>query len=160
VGFFVDAVNAQVTPMVGLLPTVPSGSLPVRRGCKVTFATTMISAGGGKSSELDGVRGVSARCLSSASPWDARTMRQRGPLSLPTPPRPTPITTTAPTFGVWVDAELADLLLEEVGVTCLAGTALSRQGEGHLRLSYANSRENIGVAAIERRGKILSRVVR
>src|SRR5215210_6826464 len=45
VGFFVDAVNAQVTPMVGLRPTVPSGSPPVRRGQKETFATTMISAG-------------------------------------------------------------------------------------------------------------------
>jgi hypothetical protein len=45
VGFFVDAVNAQVTPMVGLWPTVPSGSLPVRRDWKGTFATTMINAG-------------------------------------------------------------------------------------------------------------------
>src|SRR5829696_6541320 len=46
VGFFVDAVNAQVAPKVGSRPTVPSGPLPVRRGCKETFATTMISAGG------------------------------------------------------------------------------------------------------------------
>jgi hypothetical protein len=46
-GFFVDAVNAQVTPMVGLWPTVPSGP-PVRRDQKETFATTMISAGGVK----------------------------------------------------------------------------------------------------------------
>jgi hypothetical protein len=45
VGFFVDAVNAQVTPIVGLRPTVPSGPLSVRRGRKETFATTMISAG-------------------------------------------------------------------------------------------------------------------
>src|SRR5215208_380984 len=44
VGFFVDAVNAQVTPKFGLWPTVPSGS-PVRRGQKETFATTMVSAG-------------------------------------------------------------------------------------------------------------------
>src|SRR4051794_20426084 len=46
VGFFVDTVNAQVTPMVGLRPTVPPGSPPVRRGRKGTFTTTMISAGG------------------------------------------------------------------------------------------------------------------
>ena len=46
VGFFVDAVNAQGTPLVGLRPTVPSGSPPVRRKRKETFATTMISAGG------------------------------------------------------------------------------------------------------------------
>src|SRR5215203_6235428 len=32
VGFSVDAVNAQVTPLVGLWPTVPSRPRPVRRG--------------------------------------------------------------------------------------------------------------------------------
>jgi hypothetical protein len=47
-GFFVDAVNAQVTPLVGLRPTVPSRSRPVGRGQKGTFATTMIIAGGVK----------------------------------------------------------------------------------------------------------------
>jgi aspartate aminotransferase len=52
---------------------------------------------------------------------------------------------------------LADLLLEEAGVACLAGTAFGRYGEGHLRFSYANSRENIA-RAIERMGEILSRV--
>src|ERR687893_3068438 len=40
VGFFVDAVNAQVTPMVGLRPIVPSAPPPVRRGWKEKFATT------------------------------------------------------------------------------------------------------------------------
>jgi hypothetical protein len=45
VGFFVDAVNAQVTPMVGLWPTVPSESPPVRQRQKETFATTMVIAG-------------------------------------------------------------------------------------------------------------------
>jgi hypothetical protein len=44
-GFLVDAVNAQATPVVGLWPTVPSGPLPVRRDRKETFATTMINAG-------------------------------------------------------------------------------------------------------------------
>src|ERR671921_1998691 len=48
VGFFVDAVNAQVAPMVGLRPTVPSWSRPVRRGQKETSATTMVIAGGVK----------------------------------------------------------------------------------------------------------------
>src|SRR5829696_1274513 len=48
VGFFVDAVNAQVTPMVGLRPTVPSEPRLVRRDRKETFATTMITAGGVK----------------------------------------------------------------------------------------------------------------
>ena len=55
--------------------------------------------------------------------------------------------------------ELADLLLEEAGVACLSGTAFGRYGEGHLRLSYANSRENIDLA-LERMGKVLSRAVR
>ncbi len=34
-------------------------------------------------------------------------------------------------------------LLEEAGVACLAGTAFGSYGEGYLRLSYANSVENI-----------------
>ena len=54
--------------------------------------------------------------------------------------------------------ELADLLLDEAGVACLSGTAFGRHGEGHLRLSYANSRENIALA-LERMGEILSRAV-
>jgi aspartate/methionine/tyrosine aminotransferase len=51
---------------------------------------------------------------------------------------------------------LADLLLEEAGVACLAGTAFGRYGEGHLRLSYANSRGNIS-RALERMNELLSR---
>ena len=39
--------------------------------------------------------------------------------------------------------ELADALLEEAGVALLAGTSFGRQGDGFLRLSYANSQENI-----------------
>jgi aspartate/methionine/tyrosine aminotransferase len=39
--------------------------------------------------------------------------------------------------------QFADLLLNEFGVACLAGTAFGRFGEGHLRLSYATSMENI-----------------
>jgi aspartate/methionine/tyrosine aminotransferase len=41
---------------------------------------------------------------------------------------------------------LADRLLEEAGVACLAGTAFGEFGEGHLRFSYANSLENIAEA--------------
>jgi aspartate/methionine/tyrosine aminotransferase len=40
-------------------------------------------------------------------------------------------------------SDLADYLLEEVGVAVLPGTAFGRNGEGYLRLSYANSLENI-----------------
>ena len=38
---------------------------------------------------------------------------------------------------------LADRMLDEAGVACLAGTAFGAQGEGYLRFSYANSMENI-----------------
>jgi aspartate aminotransferase len=53
--------------------------------------------------------------------------------------------------------KLADMLLDEAGVACLSGTAFGRYGEGHLRLSYANSRENIG-RALDRMNELLSRV--
>ena len=52
--------------------------------------------------------------------------------------------------------DLADLLLNEAGVACLSGTAFGQHGEGHLRFSYANSRENI-TRAIERMGEVLTK---
>ena len=39
--------------------------------------------------------------------------------------------------------ELADYLMNEVGVALLPGTAFGKFGDGYLRLSYANSLENI-----------------
>jgi len=39
--------------------------------------------------------------------------------------------------------QLADRLLNEAGVAVLSGTAFGKYGEGYLRLSYANSIENI-----------------
>jgi aspartate/methionine/tyrosine aminotransferase len=39
--------------------------------------------------------------------------------------------------------QLADALLEEAGVACLAGTAFGKYGDGYLRFSIANSIENI-----------------
>lgn len=39
--------------------------------------------------------------------------------------------------------KLEALLLEEAGVSCLAGPAFGQMGEGYLRFSYANSAENI-----------------
>lgn len=44
---------------------------------------------------------------------------------------------------------LADYLLEEAGVALLAGTSFGKFGDGYLRISYANSLENIQ-AALER----------
>ena len=38
---------------------------------------------------------------------------------------------------------LADRLLYDGGVAALAGTAFGEYGEGYLRLSYANSMENL-----------------
>jgi aspartate aminotransferase len=43
-------------------------------------------------------------------------------------------------------ASLQQRLLDEAGVACLAGTAFGRQGEGYLRLSYANSLDQIHIA--------------
>jgi aspartate/methionine/tyrosine aminotransferase len=42
--------------------------------------------------------------------------------------------------------KLADRLLTEAGVCVLAGTAFGRVGVDHIRISYANSRENLGEA--------------
>lgn len=46
-------------------------------------------------------------------------------------------------------AEIADFILQEAGVAVLSGTDFGEYGEGHLRLSYANSVENI-LLALER----------
>src|SRR5258705_344232 len=43
-------------------------------------------------------------------------------------------------------ADLAKQLLQQAGVACLAGTAFGAHGEGYLRLSYANSIENLKLA--------------
>lgn len=53
--------------------------------------------------------------------------------------------------------DLQKLLLHEYGVACLAGTAFGDGGEGYLRLSYANSRENIK-KALERLGDAFSKL--
>ncbi len=51
--------------------------------------------------------------------------------------------------------ELADKILEEANVAVLSGTAFGKYGEGYLRLSYANSVENIQ-EAVNRIGDLLS----
>lgn len=56
-------------------------------------------------------------------------------------------------FGRPAD-ELADYLLEKAGVAVLPGTAFGHYGEGYLRLSYANSLENIQ-QALERLARAL-----
>jgi aspartate/methionine/tyrosine aminotransferase len=56
-------------------------------------------------------------------------------------------------------AEIADHLLYDAGVCGLAGTAFGRYGEGYLRFSYANSRENIE-RALERIGESLAKLER
>jgi aspartate/methionine/tyrosine aminotransferase len=49
--------------------------------------------------------------------------------------------------------EIEARLLDEVGVATLSGTAFGQYGEGYLRLSYANSLENIN-RAVERIGDL------
>jgi aspartate/methionine/tyrosine aminotransferase len=46
----------------------------------------------------------------------------------------------------WKSKPLADALLEDAGVACLAGTAFGDFGEGYLRFSVANSLENLNKA--------------
>jgi aspartate aminotransferase len=53
-------------------------------------------------------------------------------------------------------ASIADRLLNEGGVALVAGTAFGAAGEGYLRLSYANSLENINLA-LERMREVLAR---
>lgn len=53
--------------------------------------------------------------------------------------------------------EIANLMLEEAGVALLPGTSFGKFGEGYLRLSYANSLENIQ-QAVERMGKALTKI--
>lgn len=52
--------------------------------------------------------------------------------------------------------QLADELLYEAGVACLSGTAFGAYGEGYLRLSYANSLDNL-MEAVERIRRYLER---
>ncbi len=43
----------------------------------------------------------------------------------------------------WKSKKLADYLLDEAGVAVLSGTSFGKYGEGFVRISYANSLENI-----------------
>jgi aspartate/methionine/tyrosine aminotransferase len=56
-------------------------------------------------------------------------------------------------------ADVERMLLEEAGVAALSGTAFGPQGEGYIRLSYANSIENIR-EALRRIGTLVSSQVR
>lgn len=51
-------------------------------------------------------------------------------------------------------SQAQDLILDEAGVATIAGTSFGKFGEGYLRFSYANSKDNI-LRAIERIDKIL-----
>ena len=55
-------------------------------------------------------------------------------------------------------AELAERLLQETGVSVLAGTAFGTVGTHHIRLSYANSRENLA-EALRRIRTVVERLV-
>jgi aspartate/methionine/tyrosine aminotransferase len=55
----------------------------------------------------------------------------------------------------WKAKKLAAALLEEAGVALIGGPDFGVLGEGYLRLSYANSEENI-LRALERMGAFLS----
>jgi aspartate/methionine/tyrosine aminotransferase len=59
-------------------------------------------------------------------------------------------------FGL-TSHEMADYLLEQAGVAVLPGTSFGPEGEGFLRLSFANSTKNL-LRAVERIGSALSRL--
>ena len=56
----------------------------------------------------------------------------------------------------WKAKALASALLEEAGVATIGGPDFGVHGEGYIRLSYANSAENIA-RALERMGEFLER---
>jgi aspartate/methionine/tyrosine aminotransferase len=56
----------------------------------------------------------------------------------------------------WKAKALASALLEEAGVATIGGPDFGVHGEGYIRLSYANSAENI-LRALERMGEFLER---
>ncbi len=49
----------------------------------------------------------------------------------------------------WNDRDLTAALLDEVGVAVLRGSSFGPHGAGHIRLSYANSVDNL-TAAVQR----------
>jgi aspartate/methionine/tyrosine aminotransferase len=56
----------------------------------------------------------------------------------------------------WKAKELANTLLNETGVVTIGGPDFGILGEGYLRLSYANSTENI-LKALGRMGEFLAK---
>ena len=55
----------------------------------------------------------------------------------------------------WAAKKLASALLEQAGVALIGGPDFGVLGEGYMRLSYANSEENI-LRALERIGDFLA----
>ncbi len=53
-------------------------------------------------------------------------------------------------------SQLADKLLYEGGVCVLSGTAFGKVGADHIRISYANSRENLALA-LERIAEVVAK---
>jgi aspartate/methionine/tyrosine aminotransferase len=56
----------------------------------------------------------------------------------------------------WKAKELASALLDDAGVAVIGGPDFGVLGEGYLRLSYANSTENI-LTALQRMGDFLAK---
>jgi aspartate/methionine/tyrosine aminotransferase len=56
----------------------------------------------------------------------------------------------------WKAKALASALLEEAGVATIGGPDFGVHGEGYIRLSYANSEQNIA-RALERMGEFLKK---
>jgi len=59
----------------------------------------------------------------------------------------------------WTSKALADTLLDEAGVACLSGPSFGGFGEGYLRFSVANSKENLAQALERIAGWINSKAI-
>ena len=63
--------------------------------------------------------------------------------------------TLTPAFAGWKAKPLASALLEDAGVALIGGPDFGVLGEGYVRVSYANSTENI-LRALDRIGAFLT----
>ncbi len=59
----------------------------------------------------------------------------------------------------WTSQELADYLMNELGIAGLSGTAFGSEGQGYLRFSYANSITNLKLA-VERLQEAIPKIIK
>jgi aminotransferase len=78
--------------------------------------------------------------------WLAEALNAIPGIKCPTPKGAFYVFPDISSFGL-KSQEFASRLLEEAGVAAAGGTAFGEYGEGHIRLSYAASLDDIKIAA-------------